>query len=147
MENTEENIDMPKGTYPKHKEVLVASKGAGFVGKGTTYSVMQKIKENKTAIIVMDHEEIHDGDAENINNVKRPSDQMVDDLISHSNMIVTEQLKVLRDNDSFLRFPNSIDRHYYPKPSQIIKTEPTIGRNQPCHCGSGVKYKKCHGKQ
>lgn len=21
-----------------------------------------------------------------------------------------------------------------------------IGRNQPCHCGSGIKYKKCHGR-
>ena len=21
-----------------------------------------------------------------------------------------------------------------------------IGRNEPCHCGSGLKYKKCHGK-
>ncbi|MEK7532659.1 MAG: SEC-C metal-binding domain-containing protein [Patescibacteria group bacterium] len=20
-----------------------------------------------------------------------------------------------------------------------------IGRNDPCHCGSGKKYKKCHG--
>lgn len=30
-------------------------------------------------------------------------------------------------------------------PSQ--KTEPKIGRNDPCHCGSGKKYKNCHGKQ
>jgi preprotein translocase subunit SecA len=22
----------------------------------------------------------------------------------------------------------------------------TIGRNSPCHCGSGKKYKHCHGK-
>ncbi|WP_203434328.1 SEC-C metal-binding domain-containing protein [Nitrosococcus halophilus] len=21
-----------------------------------------------------------------------------------------------------------------------------IGRNEPCPCGSGVKYKKCHGR-
>jgi len=21
-----------------------------------------------------------------------------------------------------------------------------IGRNEPCHCGSGRKYKHCHGK-
>lgn len=31
--------------------------------------------------------------------------------------------------------------------SQIIKTEEEkTGRNDPCHCGSGKKYKKCHGK-
>ena len=26
------------------------------------------------------------------------------------------------------------------------KKKPTIGRNEPCSCGSGKKYKKCHGK-
>lgn len=28
----------------------------------------------------------------------------------------------------------------------IKNTELKIGRNDPCHCGSGKKYKKCHGK-
>ncbi len=27
-----------------------------------------------------------------------------------------------------------------------IKAEPKVGRNAPCPCGSGKKYKKCHGK-
>ena len=25
-------------------------------------------------------------------------------------------------------------------------TKQDIGRNDPCYCGSGKKYKKCHGK-
>jgi len=29
---------------------------------------------------------------------------------------------------------------------QPIKVEVKIGRNDPCHCGSGKKYKQCHGK-
>jgi preprotein translocase subunit SecA len=28
---------------------------------------------------------------------------------------------------------------------QVKREEPKIGRNDPCHCGSGKKYKKCHG--
>ena len=24
--------------------------------------------------------------------------------------------------------------------------QPKVGRNEPCPCGSGKKYKKCHGK-
>ena len=28
----------------------------------------------------------------------------------------------------------------------IVNTEPKIGRNDPCPCGSGLKYKNCHGK-
>jgi SEC-C motif domain protein len=32
-------------------------------------------------------------------------------------------------------------------PAKPIRLEgPKIGRNDPCHCGSGMKYKKCHGK-
>ena len=27
-----------------------------------------------------------------------------------------------------------------------IRVEKKIGRNEPCPCGSGKKYKECHGK-
>ena len=27
----------------------------------------------------------------------------------------------------------------------VRKGQPRIGRNDPCFCGSGKKYKKCHG--
>lgn len=30
-------------------------------------------------------------------------------------------------------------------PKTVVNTEPKIGRNDPCFCGSGKKYKKCHG--
>lgn len=33
----------------------------------------------------------------------------------------------------------------YPVPHQARKA-PKIGRNDPCYCGSGVKWKKCHGR-
>ena len=28
----------------------------------------------------------------------------------------------------------------------IVRDKPKVGRNEPCPCGSGKKYKKCHGK-
>lgn len=31
------------------------------------------------------------------------------------------------------------------KKPQVKQEEEKIGRNDPCHCGSGKKYKKCHG--
>jgi uncharacterized protein len=31
-----------------------------------------------------------------------------------------------------------------PKP-ETRRVEPTPGRNDPCPCGSGKKFKKCHG--
>lgn len=30
-----------------------------------------------------------------------------------------------------------------PKITQVVKGEPKVGRNDPCPCGSGKKYKKC----
>ena len=31
------------------------------------------------------------------------------------------------------------------KPETVRRAEPKVGRNDPCPCGSGKKYKKCHG--
>ncbi len=31
------------------------------------------------------------------------------------------------------------------KPQTVRREEPKVGRNDPCPCGSGKKYKKCHG--
>lgn len=32
-----------------------------------------------------------------------------------------------------------------PPAQQPVTSEKTVGRNDPCPCGSGRKYKKCHG--
>ena len=32
-----------------------------------------------------------------------------------------------------------------PPPVTFVRTSPKIGRNAPCPCGSGKKYKRCHG--
>jgi preprotein translocase subunit SecA len=31
-------------------------------------------------------------------------------------------------------------------PVQVRRTTPKVGRNDPCPCGSGKKYKHCHGR-
>ncbi|MCF7913635.1 MAG: preprotein translocase subunit SecA [Spirochaetaceae bacterium] len=33
-----------------------------------------------------------------------------------------------------------------PQGAQVKRTVPKVGRNEPCPCGSGKKYKHCHGK-
>ena len=30
-------------------------------------------------------------------------------------------------------------------PEPVTRDEPKLGRNDPCHCGSGKKFKQCHG--
>ena len=31
-------------------------------------------------------------------------------------------------------------------PQTYVRDQPKVGRNEPCHCGSGKKFKQCHGK-
>jgi len=33
-----------------------------------------------------------------------------------------------------------------PKPDQVRRTDKKVGRNEPCPCGSGKKFKHCCGK-
>jgi preprotein translocase subunit SecA len=36
--------------------------------------------------------------------------------------------------------------HGHAAPQEPYRRDtPKLGRNDPCHCGSGKKYKKCHG--
>jgi preprotein translocase subunit SecA len=33
-----------------------------------------------------------------------------------------------------------------PDGATIVRSHPKVGRNDPCPCGSGRKYKQCHGR-
>lgn len=44
---------------------------------------------------------------------------------------------------SALRNKETIQKQRPPRPAALPKTSPRIGRNDPCPCGSGRKYKKC----
>ena len=40
----------------------------------------------------------------------------------------------------------SMERVDYVRPTQYVRIAPKVGRNKPCPCGSGKKFKECHGK-
>ena len=42
--------------------------------------------------------------------------------------------------------PDALDPNLLLGRQPVYRTEPKIGRNDPCPCGSGKKYKQCHGK-
>jgi SEC-C motif domain protein len=47
-------------------------------------------------------------------------------------------------------FRREDDRWFYLdgamiKPRPVVREAPKVGRNEPCPCGSGKKFKKCHG--
>ena len=42
--------------------------------------------------------------------------------------------------------PHAHHHHHHAEPVQpFVRETPKVGRNDACHCGSGKKFKKCHG--
>ena len=42
--------------------------------------------------------------------------------------------------------PHHHHHHHGHQQETVTRSAPKVGRNDPCPCGSGKKYKKCHGK-
>lgn len=60
----------------------------------------------------------------------------------------TEQGKtlVLRERSLFARSADNAWRYIGRQKGESVRRDPAkVGRNDPCPCGSGQKYKKCHG--
>ena len=61
---------------------------------------------------------------------------------------IVEDTNIKTSRVSDLSEPNAQNPNRSPQKqkTQPIRTEQKIERNAPCPCGSGKKYKKCHGK-
>lgn len=49
------------------------------------------------------------------------------------------------DGDSHTHKGGEGHHHHHHKPVTVVREAPKVGRNDPCPCGSGKKFKKCHG--
>jgi len=49
------------------------------------------------------------------------------------------------DGDAHTHPANEDVEHAHAKPETFIRSEAKVGRNDPCSCGSGKKFKKCCG--
>jgi len=50
------------------------------------------------------------------------------------------------ENEEHVHGPNCNHHHHHDVLKPIVRETPKIGRNDPCLCGSGKKYKKCCSK-
>lgn len=58
------------------------------------------------------------------------------------------RLKQLQaENKKQLKEKRSLEKEAQKKAATVKRNTPKIGRNDPCPCGSGKKYKNCHGAQ
>lgn len=58
---------------------------------------------------------------------------------TESNEHIYKEAQSMRERT---KSPTSVNKQHYLEPKKKRK----IGRNEPCPCGSGKKYKKCHGR-
>ncbi|MBV9989040.1 MAG: preprotein translocase subunit SecA [Chitinophagaceae bacterium] len=62
----------------------------------------------------------------------------------------TDMSRMSASKDSSLDGTGADENDYYdptPVKQQPVTVAPKIGRNDPCPCGSGKKYKACHGRE
>lgn len=59
----------------------------------------------------------------------------------HFKIAVQEALRQLPDDAK-----EYVDIEKFTQDTTVRRTEPKVGRNDPCPCGSGKKYKKCCGR-
>ena len=55
-------------------------------------------------------------------------------------------LNLLGKNNAMSGETNQVSQSTEPEKKEPIRVEKTVGRNEPCPCGSGKKYKQCCGK-
>ena len=75
---------------------------------------------------------------------KKESFDYFDEMLSNQNERVLKTLfniKLVNENDNNVN--NNTTKRKNSEPRRIITKK--IGRNEPCPCGSGKKYKQCHG--
>jgi uncharacterized protein len=71
----------------------------------------------------------------------RPFDEPIDEK-KREDLIISAAAGVMRMHAYFLEQRNS----YMPETGTFVRPQRKTGRNEPCPCGSGEKYKRCCGK-
>ena len=81
-----------------------------------------------------------------------PEDSLVGSIEKGYNKVVSKRKKLLSNMDQKLFSPTQSRKTTNQKPEPFVfspeeyaQRPPKVGRNEPCPCGSGKKYKKCCG--
>ncbi|MBK6783153.1 MAG: SEC-C domain-containing protein [Saprospiraceae bacterium] len=56
------------------------------------------------------------------------------------------KVRTSREEEAQRAAAENVSRKPIEKPETFIRQETKVGRNDPCPCGSGKKFKQCHGK-
>lgn len=93
-------------------------------------------KNNKAVISTIMKGHIHVPDPENVQRAPEPSQQRAQN----------QKLQATKADINEPQGGNQQPQQPRQPKVQPVRVERKIGRNDPCPCGSGKKYKNCHGK-
>jgi preprotein translocase subunit SecA len=75
---------------------------------------------------------------------KERSDEVLELMIAGAGRAYRHFAEARRGSVEPMEFGDEdVDDRFYPE--TYVRPEPKVGRNEPCPCGSGKKYKKCCG--
>ncbi|TND07624.1 MAG: preprotein translocase subunit SecA [Bacteroidetes bacterium] len=90
---------------------------------------------NRDMVSFLLHAQLPSGDPNTVQQQRQPVKQ------------AEPKLKTTRDEMVTSAPQNNPAAQQQQKPvEQVVRQDPKIGRNDPCPCGSGKKFKQCHGK-
>jgi len=78
-----------------------------------------------------------------LSGVELRSQDEVEALEQQRREAAEREMKLQQESGGGLPEP---ERKGSPEAEPFQRTQPKVGRNEPCPCGSGKKYKQCHGK-
>ncbi len=126
-------------------EVLISKKNVAQAFAVDKQTAIDKLHNNQRfrliedAVKEMERWACFDENAESHDENAESHDELADSLLDDASQFVSDE-DMNRINQRLQHL------HPNPPPREPIRTEAKIGRNQPCPCGSGKKYKKCCGK-
>jgi hypothetical protein len=72
----------------------------------------------------------------------QPQSEYAPILLEHFEMMLRDQAYAKRIERHYEMYRRAIDEQAAPVPT-IVRSSPKVGRNEPCPCGSGKKFKRC----
>jgi len=77
-------------------------------------------------------------------NLGSPQSELAPKLLEKIELVLEDEAYVSRLKRHYRMFKETVDED---EPGTQVRQERKIGRNEPCPCGSGRKYKHCCGKR
>lgn len=159
-DNLQKFIDDLAVEYPNLNEIVPEKRAA--VGDASFYETVRRIALYTTDTLWVEHLETMEYTKSSINLRAYGQHEPLIEYKKEGLRLFKEMESMLKEQIASLIATMNVEGD---KPIQIIeekpelilssqeetdsstkKSEPKIGRNDPCSCGSGKKYKNCHGK-